>query len=75
MKSQGLLSSKSPEILQASFWAFLFCQHIIFGGVSLLSGWSQSSKKIRSKKIKSTEFLQNGLCSPEEKLFQRQLLN
>jgi hypothetical protein len=45
MKSQGLLSSKSPEILQASFWAFLFCQHIIFGGASLLSGWSHSSKK------------------------------
>ena len=52
MKSQGLLSSKSPEILQSKVWVFLFYQHIIFGGIALLTGWSQFSKKIRNKKIK-----------------------
>jgi uncharacterized membrane protein len=47
----GFLSSKPPAILSSTWWTFLFYQHIIFGGIALLTGWSQFIKKIRSKKI------------------------
>jgi hypothetical protein len=47
--SQGLLSSKPAEVLTNSYWKFQFYQHIIFGGVALLVGWWQFSKKWRMK--------------------------
>jgi uncharacterized membrane protein len=46
--SQGFLSSKSAELLQNQVWNFFFYQHIIFGGIALLIGWTQFSKKIRN---------------------------
>jgi predicted membrane protein DUF2306 len=49
--SQGLLSSKPPAILKSQVWNFLFYQHIIFGGLALLTGWSQFSRKVRSRYI------------------------
>jgi hypothetical protein len=45
----GLLASKSPELLASKLWQWAFYQHIFFGGVALLSGWSQFSKKLRNK--------------------------
>ena len=47
----GLLGSKSPELLHDSIWNLAFYTHIIFGGISLLAGWSQFSAKIRSNSL------------------------
>jgi uncharacterized membrane protein len=49
--SGGLLSAKDVTILNSQVWNFAFYTHIITGGISLLTGWSQFSKKIRSKNI------------------------
>jgi len=49
--SQGFLSSKSADVLQNQVWSLFFHQHILLGGVALLIGWTQFSKKIRSKNI------------------------
>lgn len=49
--SQGFLSSKSAELLQNLFWNFFFYQHIIFGGLALLIGWTQFSMKFRTKNL------------------------
>ncbi len=45
----GLLFSKSDELLANSLWWLAFYLHIGFGGVALLSGWSQFSQKWRRK--------------------------
>lgn len=49
--SQGFLGSKPEEILRSSVWNWFFYQHISWGAVSMLVGWTQFSKKIRDKKI------------------------
>jgi len=49
MTSNGLLASKSSEVMESSIWNWSFYQHISFGGVSLFIGWIQFSKKIRGK--------------------------
>ena len=46
----GLLSSKSEELLGNVFWNTGFYAHIILGGLALLIGWLQFSKKLRLKK-------------------------
>lgn len=50
-RSFGLLSSKSDALLQDNLWNIGFYAHIIFGGVALLIGWVQFSKKLRLKNI------------------------
>jgi len=45
----GLLSSKSPEVLESRLWLSAFYLHIFFGGIALLSGWSQFLKKFRNR--------------------------
>mgnify|MGYP001945431429 CR=1 FL=1 len=52
MDEQGLLGSKNPEILSNNVWQIAFYLHIYFGGISLLTGWSQFSKKLRAKRLK-----------------------
>lgn len=47
----GLLLSKSKELLASNLWNIAFYGHISFGGVALLSGWSQFSKKLRAKRL------------------------
>ncbi|NAY92980.1 DUF2306 domain-containing protein [Muricauda sp. JGD-17] len=47
----GLLASKSSEILTNVVWQIGFYGHISFGGLALLTGWSQFSKKIRAKNL------------------------
>lgn len=46
MKS-GLLSSKPEELLKG-IWMIGFYLHIIPGGIALLAGWPQFSRKLRS---------------------------
>ncbi|MBX2895288.1 MAG: DUF2306 domain-containing protein [Cyclobacteriaceae bacterium] len=53
----GLLFTKSDELLASKVWNFAFYQHIIFGGVALLTGWSQFSVKIRNKYLNTHRWL------------------
>ena len=48
----GLLASKTSEILSSKVWKVAFYGHISFGGMALLTGWSQFSKKLRSRNLK-----------------------
>lgn len=48
----GLLSTKSAELLADVFWNTAFYTHICVGGLALLVGWIQFSKKLRVKNPK-----------------------
>lgn len=47
----GILYSKTAELLANEVWNVGFYGHITFGGLALMSGWSQFSKKLRSKNL------------------------
>ncbi|SEC28595.1 Predicted membrane protein [Tenacibaculum sp. MAR_2009_124] len=47
----GLLSSKSAELLNDILWNTMFYGHITLGGLSLLIGWIQFSKRLRDRRI------------------------
>ncbi|WP_341224715.1 DUF2306 domain-containing protein [uncultured Arcticibacterium sp.] len=47
----GLLGSKSPDLLSDTTWNIAFYGHIVLGGLALLIGWLQFSKKLRNKHI------------------------
>jgi uncharacterized membrane protein len=49
--SGSLFSSKSEALLQSYLWNTAFYLHISFGGLSLLTGWSQFSKWVRNKNL------------------------
>lgn len=49
--SQGLLGSKSEALLANGFWNLAFYTHIFLGGLTLLTGWSQFSKRLRSNRL------------------------
>lgn len=51
MRIAGLLATKSAELLSNNFWNTSFYLHIGFGGLSLLIGWIQFSKKFRTKHL------------------------
>jgi len=42
-----LLLSKSAELISSNFYMICFYLHIIFGGIALLIGWLQFSKKLQ----------------------------
>lgn len=48
---QGLLGSKSPELLHDIFWRAGFFTHITLGGIALLSGVTQFSSRFRKTHI------------------------
>lgn len=48
----GLLASKSDALLSNVFWNIGFYGHILFGGLALLIGWVQFSKKLRNANLK-----------------------
>lgn len=50
-EGEGLLSSKSPELLQSSVYMGGFYTHILLGGLALLSGFSQFFPKLRQKRL------------------------
>jgi uncharacterized membrane protein len=52
MRSGGLLHSKPKELLATSFYIPVFYIHITFGGVALLTGWSQFSKRLRDRNLR-----------------------
>lgn len=49
--SMGLLSYKEDALLTNPIWNMTFYLHIYFGGLALLTGWSQFSKKLRQKRL------------------------
>ncbi len=51
MDQQGLLSSKPETITTNLLWRIAFFTHIYLGGISLLVGWSQFSKRIRGNRL------------------------
>lgn len=68
----GLLSSKSEIILSNTAWNIGFYGHIVFGGLALIVGWMQFSKKLRNRNIERHKLigkfyvifvLVSGLCS------------
>src|SRR5438477_614286 len=46
--NQGLIGTKSEELLASALWKPVFYTHIYFGGIALLTGWSQFNKKFRN---------------------------
>lgn len=57
MTSNGLLSSKGDSLLSSSVYIFGFYSHIFLGGLALLIGWVQFSKKWRTKRIELHRFI------------------
>lgn len=51
-KKFGLLSLKPAELFNDQLWNVSFYGHIAFGGIALLIGWLQFSKKVRDKYVK-----------------------
>jgi uncharacterized membrane protein len=49
--SQGFLASKTADVLQSQVWSTAFYLHITFGGISLLTGWSQFLRKFRNRNL------------------------
>ncbi len=47
----GLLTQKSQEILASNLWHIAFYAHIIPGGIALLVGWLQFSKRLRNRNM------------------------
>ena len=47
----GLLASKSDALLTNTLWNIGFYGHILFGGLALLIGWAQFSKKLRNANL------------------------
>lgn len=47
----GLLQGKSKDISANMLWRIGFYGHIVFGGLALLTGWSQFSRKLRTKRL------------------------
>jgi len=52
MHDKGLLQSKPAELLRNPIWHTLFYLHISFGGLALLIGWTQFSKKLRGRYLR-----------------------
>jgi uncharacterized membrane protein len=48
----GLLNNKSDLLLSNTMWNTAYYTHILLGGLALLIGWIQFSKKIRTKRLK-----------------------
>ena len=48
----GLLASKPEALLLETSWVVAFYSHISFGGLSLISGFSQFSTRLRKRRLK-----------------------
>lgn len=57
MTTNGLLSSKSEALLSSLIYIIAFYSHIFLGGLALLIGWIQFSKKWRTKRIEQHRFI------------------
>jgi uncharacterized membrane protein len=57
MRSSGLLHSKPKTLIDSTFYIPIFYVHITFGGIALLTGWSQFSNWLRNKYLKTHRFV------------------
>jgi hypothetical protein len=53
MHDKGLLQTKSAELVHNPIWKTFFYIHITFGGIALLTGWTQFSKRLRLKYLRT----------------------
>ncbi|HEY9001146.1 MAG TPA: DUF2306 domain-containing protein [Mucilaginibacter sp.] len=49
MHGKGLWASKTVELLESTAWHTAFYIHITFGGIAMLTGWTQFSQKLRDR--------------------------
>lgn len=49
MHGKGLWSGKTNELIGNTAWHTAFYIHITFGGIALLTGWTQFSQKLRDR--------------------------
>ena len=49
MHGKGLWSTKTNELIANTAWHTAFYIHITFGGIALLTGWTQFSQKLRDR--------------------------
>jgi len=49
MHGKGLWRSKTEELLENTIWHTAFYIHITFGGIALLTGWTQFNRRLREK--------------------------
>lgn len=52
MRTHGLLQTKSADLTHNPIYLAVFFIHICFGGIALLSGWSQFSTQFRERHLK-----------------------
>ena len=57
MHNHGLLQSKPKELLSNPLWHTVFYVHITMGGIAILTGWTQFSKRLRNKYLNTHRFL------------------
>ncbi|HVV55800.1 MAG TPA: DUF2306 domain-containing protein [Mucilaginibacter sp.] len=48
MHGKGLWASKSAQLIANTAWHTAFYMHITFGGIAMLTGWTQFSSRIRN---------------------------
>jgi uncharacterized membrane protein len=53
MHNQGLLSGKPKALVNNNIWYTTFYVHITFGGIAMLTGWTQFSQKLRNRYLKT----------------------
>ena len=49
MHGKSLWSTKTKELLENTVWHTAFYIHITFGGIALLTGWTQFSNRLRDR--------------------------
>jgi uncharacterized membrane protein len=49
--SGGFPATKGQELLQSRIWNAAFYTHIFFGGIAMLAGFTQFSKKLRNRML------------------------
>jgi uncharacterized membrane protein len=57
MRSNGLLQSKPKAILNDVVWNAFFYTHITFGGIALLTGWTQFSARLSRRYLEIHRFV------------------
>ena len=56
MHGKGLWASKTKELIENTVWHTAFFMHITFGGIAMLTGWTQFSKRLRDNYLSAHRF-------------------
>lgn len=52
-RTQGFLSTKPADLRTSIWYLAVFYTHVAFGGLALLTGWSQFSERLRSRYLQT----------------------